>query len=192
MYRRRSSHGVLAACGFAVLADGKTRSRKPPTRTITARAGKTLVMRGRIGLAAVLAVVFLFGLAGCSSSSKSAVTSDPQAKVRLEKLLKFYQMYTSQKKKPPPNEQAFKDFIRSLPQDEKEAAGVGEDVDSFLVSPRDGQKYRFQYGMAARPDGPNRAVAWEETGQDGMRYVALTIGYVQQCNEEMFQSYKKK
>jgi hypothetical protein len=44
----------------------------------------------------------------------------------------------------------------------------------------------------ARPTGQNRALAWEETGQDGKRYVALTMGYVQEYDEETFQHYKPK
>jgi hypothetical protein len=170
MVRRRSSH-------YGGRAE-ETWSKKPVV--------------GALGLpVAVLAVVFLAVLVGCSSKP-SALTSDPVAKVRLTRLLKFYRLYTNQHKKPPPNEQAFKEFIRSLPQDEKEAAGVGEDVDSFMVSPGDGQKYHIVYGMAARPDGPNQALAWEETGKDGKRYVALTMGYVQLYNEEDFQNFRKK
>ena len=145
---------------------------------------------GGESIIAVLAVFFLAVLFGCSSNP-TAVTSDPLAKVRLERLLKFYKMYTNQKKKPPPNEQAFKEFIQNLPADEKEAAGLTGDVDSFLISPGDGQKYHFEYGLTPNPS-QSRALAWEQNGQDGMRYVALTMGYVQRYNEEDFQNYKKK
>jgi hypothetical protein len=140
----------------------------------------------------VVAVILLAGLAGCSSRDPAKATSDPLAKVRLTRLIKFYQMYTALKNKPPANEQAFKDYLRTLPQEEKVAAGIGEDVDSLLVSPRDGQKYHIEYGTVARPTGQNRALAWEETGQDGKRYVALTMGYVQLYDEETFQQYKPK
>jgi hypothetical protein len=150
------------------------------------------VVIGRLVCGVVLGLVFAVGLVGCSSSSKpGAVTSDPQAKVRLERILQYYQIYTNQKKKPPANEQAFKDYLRTLPKEWKEDAGIGEDVDSFLVSPGDGQKYHIHYGMVARPGGQNKAVAWEETGHDGKRYVALTNGYVQLLDEESFQNYKK-
>ncbi len=171
---------------------GRQRSSRGGEESCAAReAYVNVIFIGQIETVAVLAVILLAGLVGCSSNP-SALTSDPPAKVRLTRLNKFYRLYTNQKKHPPPNEQAFKDFIRTLPTDEKEAAGVGEDVDSFLVSPGDGQKYHIQYGMTARPDGPNRALAWEETGKEGKRYVALTMGYVVQCDEETFQNYKKK
>lgn len=146
----------------------------------------------RVHAVVVLGLAFLAGLAGCSSRDPSQATSDPLAKVRLTRMLKFYQMYTDKKNKPPPNEEAFKEFLRTLPQEEKTAAGMGEDVDSLLVSPRDGQKYHIEYGVVARPTAQNRALAWEETGQNGMRYVLLTMGYVKECDEETFQVYKPK
>jgi hypothetical protein len=152
---------------------------------------KEYFIGSKIKTFAILVTVVLAEVAGCSSNP-SAVSSDPPAKIRLGKLVKFYNLYTNQHKKPPPNEQAFKEYIRSLPQDEKDAAGVGEDVDSYLVSPGDGKKYHIEYGLNARPGGPNRALAWEETGKDGQRYVALTMGYVVPCDEESFQNYKKK
>src|SRR5436305_7971383 len=97
---------------------------------------KALVSRGKVGIVAVLLAVYFVGLAGCSSQSTAIATSDPVGKLRLERLLKFYQMYTNLKKKPPPNEQAFKEYIRTLPPEYKEGVGVtGDDVDSFFVSP---------------------------------------------------------
>jgi hypothetical protein len=154
---------------------------------------KTPMVSGRVAFMGALAVILLAGLVGCSSRNPAAATSDPLAQVRLTRINKFYRLYSNQKKKPPPDEKTFKDFVRSLPQDEKEAAGIrGDDVDPLFVSPRDGQKYHIEYGLVARPDGPNRALAWEETGEKGMRYVALTMGYVTHCDEEAFQNYKKK
>jgi hypothetical protein len=147
------------------------------------------IFLGKIVTITLLAVVLGAGLAGCSSSPARR-TSDPEAKVRLTWLTRFYRMYTNQNKKPPADEQAFKGFIQQLPQAERDAAGIGGDLDSFMMSPNDGQKYHIQYGT--RLEGPNRALAWEETGQEGKRWVALTMGYVAHCDEEMFQNYKKK
>jgi len=134
--------------------------------------------------------LLVLGLSGCSSKEK-VVTTDPPAKLRMQNVLKFYQMYNTQKGKPPPDEKSFKEYIRSLPQDQKDAAGVGEDLDSFLSSPRDGQKIHIEYGVVPRP-AQNRALAWEETGEKGNRWTALTMGYVAEYNEENLQNYKKK
>jgi hypothetical protein len=154
---------------------------------------KILLNGGQVRRVVVLAAMFLAGLAGCSSHDPSKATSDPTAKVRLTRLTKFYQGYTHLKNKPPANEKAFVEYLRTLPQDEKVAAGVqGDDVESLLVSPRDGQKYHIEYGKVVRPTGKNQAWAWEETGQNGKRYVALTMGYVQEYDEEAFKNYKPK
>jgi hypothetical protein len=163
--------------------------------TVVQEAGRKILIISTCKLVFTfcLSGVLLFGLVGCSSHSPEAATSDPVAKVRLTRINKFYRLYSNQKKKPPPDEKSFKDFVRSLPQDEKDAALIrGDDVDSLFVSPRDGQKYHIEYGLVARPEGPNRALAWEETGQKGMRYVALTMGYVKECDEEEFQKQAKK
>src|SRR5262249_52338596 len=147
----------------------------------------------RIRIIAVLVAVYFVGLAGCSSQSTAIATSDPVGKLRLERLLKFYTMYKKVKKKAPASEPAFKENNKTLPPEYKEGLGVSaDDVDGLFVSPRDGQKYHIEYGVMARPDGPNRALGWEETGQGGKRYVALTIGYVQLSDEEALQNYKKK
>jgi hypothetical protein len=157
------------------------------------RYRKAFIRGGQAGAAVVLAMMFLAGLAGCSSHDPSKATSDPTAKVRLTRLTKFYTTYTALKKKPPANEEAFKEYLRTLSQEDKIAAGVtGDDVESLLVSPRDGQKYHIEYGKVIRPAGKNQAWAWEEVGQNGKRYVALTMGYVQEYDEEAFQNYKPK
>ena|SRR5438552_120799 len=140
----------------------------------------------------VLTMLFLVGVLGCSSPSQQAATTDPAAKLRLQSVLKFYQMYTNDKKSPPSDEKSFKEYLRSLPQDQKDAAGMGEDIDRFLTSPRDGQKIHIEYKVVPRPAGQSRALAWEETGQKGARFVALTNGYVQEYNEVDFEKYKKK
>lgn len=132
-------------------------------------------------------MVVILGALGCGSRKG---TTDPPAKVRLEKLFAYYQDYTRQHGKPPPNEQTFKEFLANLPAEEKAIAHL-DDVDSFLTSPGDGQKYVIQYGQKIDVGGATRAVAWEQTGVKGKRFVALSVGYVQECDEATFQSYKK-
>lgn len=154
---------------------------------------KAFVNGGPVRPVSLVAAVLLGFLAGCTSHDAAHATSDPTAKVRLTRLTKFYTTYTALKKKPPANEEAFKEYLRSLPRDEKVAAGVvGDDVDGLFVSPRDGKKYHIEYGKVIRPTGKNQAWAWEETGQAGKRYVALTMGYVQEYDAEAFELYRPK
>ena len=48
----------------------------------------------------------------------------------------------------------------------------------------------IKFNMKLDPTGPPKAFAWEATGKDGKRFVALTIGYVEEYNEERFQEYQ--
>jgi hypothetical protein len=139
-----------------------------------------------------LAIVVLAGILLVKAFLGSGkVTSDPPAKLGLEKVFELYQAYSRQKKKPPADEQAFKDFLRALPQEEKTIAHIDDNVDDFLISPRDGQKFIIRYGLIVDVGGPTKAVAWEQNGKNGKRFVALSVGYVQECDEETFQSYRK-
>lgn len=151
------------------------------------RRSKILLIGGVVGLlVVVLGGIFLVN--AWRGSRKG--TTDPAAKVRLEKLFAFYQDYTRQHRKPPPDEQAFKEFLSNLPADEKAIAQL-DDVDRFLTSPRDGEKYVIRYGQVIDVGRAPRAVAWEQTGAKGKRFVALSVGYVQECDEATFQSYQK-
>ena len=128
--------------------------------------------------------------AGCRAGS-TVGTTDPEAKLRLERLLEFYLRHADQKGKGPPNEHAFKEFIRKVSRDEPGRAGVGEDLDQLLTSPRDGQKYLVRYGLTIDRAGDAQPVAWEHTGSGGNRFVALSMGYVEEYSEQGFKQFKK-
>jgi hypothetical protein len=135
-------------------------------------------------------VLLLVSPAGCAGSKSG--TTDPQAKLRLEKLLMLYQLYITEKHKPPAGEQELHQFLQSLPEERKHAYQVPDDVTALFTSPRDGQKYVVRYSFPLTTVGDNQAFAWEQTGQDGKRYVALSSGYVEAFGEEDFQNLKKK
>ncbi len=144
--------------------------------------------RRLLGPAALLCALAL----GCGGGGTG--TSDPEAKLRLERLLEVYQTFASRQPqgKGPPDEQALKDFVKKLPREEQDRLKVGDDVEAaLLTSPRDGQKFEVRYGLALDPAAETRAVAWEKTGKNGKRYVALSMGYVEEYEEEGFQALKK-
>jgi hypothetical protein len=111
--------------------------------------------------------------------------------VRLTKLLRLYQVYVEKNKKGPADEQALHDFGQKLSPKERDEYLIGDDLESIFTSPRDKQKYVIQYNLRFEPGGPNRAVAWEAAGQGGMRFVALSVGYVEEYDDETFQQYKR-
>ncbi|MCI0462834.1 MAG: hypothetical protein L0Z62_38295 [Gemmataceae bacterium] len=156
-----------------------------------ARAGK-LMLWGGVGAAVVIllsALVYAVFLRGGPRTG----TTDPEAKSRLERLQELYQRYTRDHKgKPPPNENTFKEYIKKIPKQDRDAMKIPDEVDSLFVSPRDGQKYTIRYGVRLHPSGDTEALAWETTGTEGNRFVLLNIGYVQEYGDADFKDLKKK
>jgi hypothetical protein len=116
---------------------------------------------------------------------------EPEAKARLTKVLRLYQVYGEKNKKGPANEQALREFGQKLSPKERDEYLIGDDLDDIFTSPRDHQKYVIQYNLKLDPGGKTRAIAWEANGQDGKRFVALSTGYVEEYDDETFKEYKK-
>jgi len=116
---------------------------------------------------------------------------EPDAKVRLTKLLRLYQVYVTKNRKGPPGESALREFGQKLSSKERDEYLIGEDLENIFTSPRDNQKYMVRYNLRLDPSGSTRAVAWEANGQNGKRYVALSIGYVEEYDDQTFKEYSK-
>jgi len=142
---------------------------------------------GRLLVTCWLVVHLCWANLGCGRRAPA----EPEAKVRLTKVLRLYQVYVDRNGKGPPNEQALRDFGQKLSAKERDEYLIGDDLDSIFTSPRDKQKYVVQYNLRLDPGGPPRALAWEATGQAGMRFVALSIGYVEEYDDETLAQYKK-
>jgi hypothetical protein len=137
-----------------------------------------------------LALVPLVAL-GLGACGPKVAPPEPDAKVRLIKLLRLYQVYQEKNRQGPPSEQALREFGQKLSAKERDEYLIGDDLDSIFTSPRDQQKYVIQFNLRPAPGGPTRAIAWEATGQKGKRWVALSVGYVEEYDEETFQQYKR-
>ena len=116
---------------------------------------------------------------------------EPDAKVRLTKLLRLYQVYVAKNRKGPPGESALREFGQKLSAQQRDEYLIGEDLESIFTSPRDNRKYVIRYNLKLDPGGSARAVAWEADGKNGKRYVALSIGYVEEYDEQTFKEYSK-
>ena len=133
---------------------------------------------------------FLMLLLGASACNREAVKPVSDAQDRLSKLMNLYRFYTDKNQKPPPNEEALREFGQKLSPQDRADHLIGDDLDSIFLSPRDNQKFVVKYNL--RPDpSSNRALAWETAGKNGMHFVALTMGYVVEYNEETLNQYKK-
>ncbi len=87
----------------------------------------------------------------------------------------------------PANEAGFKHFIQSLPP-EQLAAMKATDADKLFTSARDHEPYVIVYGKPNGPPGPAGApvIAYEHTGIEGKRFVASSMGAVEEVDEAHF------
>ena len=149
------------------------------------RAGQT--WRLRQVLAACLCAAVVWPQAGCGPQ---VAPPEPEAKVRLQKLLRLYQVYVDKNKKGPPDAQALKAFGQKLTVQERDEYLIGDDLESIWTSPRDNKPYEVRYNLRLNP-AETRAVAWEALGVDGNRFVALSTGYVEEYDEETLKEYTR-
>jgi len=138
--------------------------------------------------ASVCAILTLLLVA--PACNRNAVKPVSDAQDRLSKLMNLYRCYTDKNQKPPATEEALREFGQKLSPQDRADRLIGDDLESIFLSPRDNQKFVVKYNL--RPDpATNRALAWEAAGKDGMHFVALTMGYVVEYNEESLNQYKK-
>jgi hypothetical protein len=120
---------------------------------------------------------------GCGNPAKVAQESS-----NLKPLAVLYGQFIGQHQgKPPADEAEFKAFLKKLDPERLKSFQVA-DVDSMFISSRDNQPYIVRYGKLQGSAGPaaQPVVAYEQTGVDGKRYVASSIGAIQEVDEETF------
>jgi len=65
---------------------------------------------------------------------------------------------------------------------------ANRDADSLFISPRDGKPYVVLYGRSKGPPGPGGApvVAYEQEGRGGRRFVASSMGAIEEVDDAAF------
>jgi len=132
-----------------------------------------------VGLAALCWLV----VAGCSHSASKATEES-----NLKPLAVFYGRFISQHRgQAPANEAEFKAFVKSLSKAELDGFKI-TDPESIFVSSRDGKPYATHYGAASGAAGPSGSpvIAYEQAGKGGKRFVATTVGAVEEVDEARF------
>ena len=123
------------------------------------------------------------GTLACTPSAKP----QNQSEKNLQALTVFYGKFISQNKGVgPPNEEAFKKFIRAMKPADYENFGIDlSNLDPLFTSPRDNQPYGIAWGLRGAMPGPDGAgmVIWEQTGVGGQRYVADAVGMIEEVDE---------
>jgi hypothetical protein len=134
-------------------------------------------------------LVLTAAISGCGKTV--AASGEPEVKVRLQQLLELYRHYVRKHGKGPANEQELKTYGQSLSPAERASFMIGDDLEGIFVSPRDNQKFKIRWNLKLDGTGNTRAVAWEATPQNGRRYAALSMLYVEEYDEETFASYNR-
>lgn len=122
---------------------------------------------------------------GCTKNQKQ---SAPQETSSLKSLAIVYGRYLgTHRGEPPADEASFKQFIQSLPP-EQLAAMKATDTAQLFTSARDHEPYVVIYGKPTGPPGPagSPVIAYERTGVEGKRFVASSIGAVEEVDEARF------
>jgi hypothetical protein len=134
----------------------------------------------------------LFGLAGiaflAAGCRKKVEQHADEAKTRITRLGTLFGRYSSlHQGVGPPDEKAFKEFIRSMPADQAQSiSGLDQSkVDDLFVSPRDSQPYVILYGTMMSAPGPEGAplIAYEKVGSGGKHYVYISPGKVEEVDD---------
>jgi hypothetical protein len=109
-------------------------------------------------------------------------------------LTNCYRLYaTFNDRNGPPDEQTFKEFLKTNDGIERnlKLMGLSRDlVDSYFVSDRDGEPFVVLYGNAIAP-GSNDPLVLEQTGVDGTRAVSLTSKMIEVTNDDDYQKLLK-
>lgn len=107
-------------------------------------------------------------LLGCGKTAPP-----PIDRTAIEGVADWHRIYASSHgRKPPADEAALLDFVETTLKER----GQQFDRATFLISPRDGQKYVIQYGPAPANLGADRVVVHEKEGYDGKVFVAYQMG----------------
>ena len=106
----------------------------------------------------------------------------------MKPLAVYYGQYQGKHQgRPPANEAEFKAFLKTLPPEALGSFAV-TDVESLFVSSRDKKPYAIKYGKVEGPPGPGGmpVMAYEQEGVGGKRFIATTIGAVEEVDETRF------
>lgn len=125
----------------------------------------------------LLAACLTLGFAtGCS---KEIVIVDTQD-TAIASVARLYGEYlATHNNKPPRNEQAFRDYLTNLSNEQRTAMGLS-DLEKGLTSPRDGKPFKFQFGSSyGRIEYmESTIVVHEQVGADGTVMAADSYGAV--------------
>lgn len=127
---------------------------------------------------------------GCTSGDDTYAALANANSNNIKRLANLYTTYqTKHDWSGPPNEEAFKDFIRSYSPKKLERIGIDPAAtDDIFINERDGQPFKIRYGIRGSSRGSSDAVIFEAVGVEGRRMVAYLDSYQQEVEEAEYEA----
>lgn len=143
----------------------------------------------------MVGTLLLFGVIllslGCTVSKKEA-DNIAKEQSHIKSLAIMYCGYISQNQgRMPPNDQIFKQYVQAMIA-KQSSDNKGPNAEEIFISERDQKPYVILFGRAAQ-SGPRNGpadlpvVIYEQDGVDGRRFVASSMGAIEEVDEEQFQ-----
>ena len=131
-------------------------------------------------------VAIVLALAGCGGGGGTRVAGGIDF-TKARAMPGLYGAYLREhKNQPPPNEQAFRDYLGTK-QEALERAGLS--LEAMFVSPRNGQPLVWIFGRKLPTgQGGMEFIAYEKTPVDGKRLVIATRGMFEEMDEARFRT----
>ena len=135
----------------------------------------------------MVALLASLGVLGCGDGGRRQAQELSQSNLRPLAIL-YGQFISQHRGQPPKSEAEFRAFVKSLKPEQLAKIAGGRDADSLFVSTRDQKPYVVIYGKAMGPPGPAGApvVIYEQEGRGGTRFVATSLGAVEELDEAAF------
>ncbi len=140
-------------------------------------------MKSCIPLALFVALFTMVSL-GCSGRGDNIERENSTLKPLV---IAYGQYIASHRGTPPANEEEFRAHLNASWDQIKEFQQV-KSVDELFISNRDKQPYVVLYGVVTGPPGPGGqpVIAYEKVGVGGKRFIASSLGAVDEVDEAKF------
>lgn len=138
-------------------------------------------MKFCIPLVLITAVLFLVG---CSARPDNIERENSTLKPLV---IAYGQFIASHRGTPPANEAEFREHLNATWDSIKEFHQV-KSVDELFISNRDKKPYVVLYGIVNGPPGPGGqpVIAYEQVGVSGKRFIASSLGAIEEVDEAKF------
>lgn len=138
----------------------------------------------------LLTACLVLAAAGCGRDVSTDDLVAQANSTNIERLASLYTGYQSEHEwAGPPDEAAFKAYIRAF--DPQKLKRIGVDpaaADSLFTSERDGQPYKIRYAVKGSAMGSTEPVIFESTGVDGRRQVGFLDMTEREVDDAEYQS----